>query len=697
MSQGQINKQRTAVLLPLALVALVSFAVYFNALSCGFVYDDKDQIVNNHWIRDVRYLNEIFSQSVWGFSTDVEEQGTANYYRPLMHLVYMANYYIFGMKAWGFHLVNVLFHMGNSVLVFLVVLRLLAEPTATGIKGVGIKPLQTSQDTGLVSFFSLFTVHYSLFSAFIAALLFATHPIHTEAVIWVASLPEVAFTFFCLLSFYFYMGYREGQDEESKGQTAKGKAQREESEGGGAAHAFYVLSLLSFSVSVLFKEPALTLPVLLMAYDLACRKEKISVSPFFLRQIPYFIIAGVYLLLRMNALKSMVPTVTFELSPWQSVINVFPLFTEYLKDLIFPFDLNFWHEFQILDSLFNATGLLTFSVAAAFAAALFFSFRKNRTIFLGLVLILVPLLPAFYIKGIGSKPYAERYLYLPSVGFVLILAVFMVWLLRKAPRYATAAAAAAFILAGAYSAQTIMRHAVWKDDFAFYEHTIKKTPDATHLRISYGVLLSDNRRTDEAIEQFLAAIRLKPNFWHAYGNLGIAYGKKGMYDKAIEQFEILKKYTPNSAINRSNLGNTYLLMGEIDKAIEELQTSVNLNPGFHAAHYNLGTAYENKGLTGKAVEEYQAALRLRPDYEEARYYLARLYTNSGKVDEAIEQFRYLISLRPDNATYHNTLGVLYVQKGSVGEAIRQFEEAVRLAPDKPSYRENLERALGQKK
>jgi tetratricopeptide (TPR) repeat protein len=656
-------------------------------------------------------LNEIFSQSVWGFSTDVEEQGTANYYRPFMHLVYMANYYMFGMKPWGFHLVNILFHAGVSVLVFLVVLRLLAESTATGKKGVSTQPLQSSHDTGPASYYSLFTIHYSPFAAFLAALLFATHPIHTEAVTWVASLPELAFTFFYLLSFYFYLRFSEERGSKSKEQRAEGKGR--EAKGGvlyalsPKPYAFYVFSLLSFSVSVLFKEPALTLPVILIAYDLctrsslhdsrpACRQARFTIHNW-RSYIPYFIIAGVYLLLRLNALKGMVPTVTFELTPWQSVINIFPLFTEYLKDLIFPFDLNFWHEFQILDSLFNAEGLLSFSVAAAFAAALFVSFRKNRAIFLGLLLILVPLLPAFYIKGIGSKPYAERYLYLPSVGFVLILAVFLVWLFRKAPRYGIAAAAAVFILAGAYSAQTIVRHAIWKDDFAFYEHTIKKTPDATHLRISYGVLLSDNGRTDEAIEQFLAAIRLKPNFWHAYGNLGIAYGKKGMYDKAIEQFEILKKYTPNSAINRSNLGNTYLLMGKIDKAIEELQTAVNLNPSFPSAHYNLGTAYENKGLTGKAVEEYEAALRLRPEYEEARYYLGRLYTNSGKPDEAIEQFRYLIRLRPDNATYHNTLGVLYVQKGSLDEAVRKFEEAVRLAPDKPAYRENLERAKEQKK
>ena len=159
MSPGPIDKQKATALLPVVVVALVSFAVYFNALSCGFVYDDKDQIVNNHWIRDVRYLNEIFSQSVWGFSTDVEEQGTANYYRPLMHLVYMANYYLFGLKAWGFHLVNVLFHMGNSVLVFLVVLRLLAESTLTREKGGGPLPVPGSKGSGQPFYSSLFTIH----------------------------------------------------------------------------------------------------------------------------------------------------------------------------------------------------------------------------------------------------------------------------------------------------------------------------------------------------------------------------------------------------------------------------------------------------------------------------------------------------------------------------------------------------------
>ena len=194
----RVSKEKTFLLA--AIIVVVSLAVYCNSLFNGFVYDDKEQIVNNHWIRDMRYLPEIFSQSVWGFSMDAEEQGTANYYRPFMYVVYMINYYLFGLKAWGFHLANILFHTGTSVLVLLLADRLTSEQAGKPVNLQAEEPASTL--TSASSSPSPLTL--SLFPPFIAALLFATHPIHAEAVTWVASLPEVGFTFFYLLSFFFF-------------------------------------------------------------------------------------------------------------------------------------------------------------------------------------------------------------------------------------------------------------------------------------------------------------------------------------------------------------------------------------------------------------------------------------------------------------------------------------------------------------
>ncbi|HYA31272.1 MAG TPA: hypothetical protein VED67_00830, partial [Thermodesulfovibrionales bacterium] len=204
--------QATSVF-PILIILLFSFLLYINALVADFVYDDKYQIVDNPWIRDIRNIPIIFSGNVWSFHPVFS---TSNYYRPLMHIVYMLNYHVFGLNPWGFHLVNILFHCGASVFVFLVTRKLLKEHRVT-------------------------TSSVYLSPPFIAAMLFASHPTHSEVVAWIAGVPDVALTVFYLLSFYFYISFRDG------------------------AKRGYPLSVLSFSVATLFKEPALTLPILLFA------------------------------------------------------------------------------------------------------------------------------------------------------------------------------------------------------------------------------------------------------------------------------------------------------------------------------------------------------------------------------------------------------------------------------------------------
>ncbi|HAM52417.1 MAG TPA: hypothetical protein DCP92_17605 [Nitrospiraceae bacterium] len=119
---------RTTWLLPVLVIVLFSFSIYFTALSGDFVYDDMDQILKNPWIRDIRNIPTIFSESVWSFQTGPI---ISNYYRPLMHVLYMVNYYLFGLKPWGFHLVNILFHCGVSALVFLIIRSFLKEKRAS--------------------------------------------------------------------------------------------------------------------------------------------------------------------------------------------------------------------------------------------------------------------------------------------------------------------------------------------------------------------------------------------------------------------------------------------------------------------------------------------------------------------------------------------------------------------------------------
>jgi len=489
-------------LTPYVLIMLVSFAVYLNAFNGNFVYDDTDQILMNPWIKDIKNLPTIFLENVWSFKQEV---GTSNYYRPLMHIVYMINYYVFGLKPWGYHLVNVLFHCGAAVLVFLMTRRFL--PPCKGL---------------------LSLVYLS--PPFMCALLFAAHPIHTEAVAWIAGLPDVAFTFFYLLSFYLYILFRDG------------------------ARRVYLLSVLSFSAATFFKETALTLPIMLGIYDCLFHKRDKTIMAGIKTYMPYVVVIGGYLSMRYYALRSFVPIDNYpELSAYQLTINVFPLFAKYLASLLWPFDLNVWHTFHPIRSLVEAKGVISLAVTVVFLIAAAVAYKKNKTVLFGILFFFVSLLPAFYIRGIAGKPFAERYLYLPSVGFVLLLAIFLSWNGVKMPRAAMGITLVCMMVLGIYCAGTITRNNDWKDELSLWSDTVRNSPDSAEVHDNLGLAYSAKGLMEMAISEFQMALRLKPRDANAHYNLALLYQGLGYTDMARAEFEAVLRIRPNDYWTRKML------------------------------------------------------------------------------------------------------------------------------------------------
>ena len=572
----------TVLLLPVTVVLLAAFAVYFNTLGNDFVYDDSAQVLKNYLIRDVGNLPKIFTKSVWAF------QGApviSNYYRPVMNVLYMANYHLFGLKPWGFHLVNVLFHAGASVLVFFLVARLLAASSRGSSP-----PSPTGERTG--EFLSI---------PFIAALLFAVHPIHTEAVAWVAGLPDLSFAFFFLLSLLLYIRSTEGKE------LHKGR---------------YALSVAFFFLSALSKEPALTLPLLLLGYDHLFGDPEEGFRGRWKKYIPYVIAAAVYFALRLNALGGLAPEKRHvHLGGLQLAINVFPLFAEYLGKLLLPANLNAFHVFHPIVSILTPKGIFSVAVAAAFAGMMALAYRKHRTACFCLLLLVVPLLPAFYIRGLGLNTFAERYLYLPSAGFAGLAAMVLARVADRIPQGKLVLIGALALLTGVYSLGTVRRNAVWRTDYALFEDTVRKSPDGSVAHEQFGAALMGRDRLDEAIGHFRTALVLDPSSDEAHTNLGIAYYRKGL----------------------------------IDQAIEEERISIRLNPNLPEKYFNLAQALADKQLWEEAIREYEIAIRLDPNFADAYNGLGFSLAMAGAIDNAIEQFGKAARLAPDNPMYRKNL------------------------------------------
>jgi len=513
-------------LLPIGLVAIAAVAAYINTLDNSFVYDDIPQVVNNPWIRDVSFLRDAFTSNVWTF------QGTAtNYYRPMMHAVFMATHHLFGLSPTGFHVVNVLLHAVSSILVYLLLGRLVREPGPGAVSSLLSPPL-------------------------VGAILFAVHPIQTEAVAWVSALPELLFSFFALLSLLLFTAQREGP---------------------GAGAGVAIVSAGFFLLAALSKETALSLLPLFAALELVLPERRSTPATLVKRLLPPAAAAAVYFVMRLNALGALAPLRRhMELSHAQVLLNGIHLFAGYLGKLLWPLPLTVYHPFESLTSFLAPAAIAALAACSAFAGLCALAWRHNRPALLGLLFVAVPLLPVLYAPALGENVFSERYLYFPSVGLALFAAALLsrTRIRRRGP--AAALGAIVLVAAGLCLTGTIRRNAAWKDDLTLWTDAVGKAPGSAVPHYNLGCHLLAAGRIDEAIDSLRTAIRIAPAAI-AHTSLGSAYEVKGMLEEAIEQHRLALRLAPRDPEAHFRLGTVLAAVGRREEAIGYLETAVLLD------------------------------------------------------------------------------------------------------------------------
>ncbi len=550
--------------LPILILLGLAPAVYANTLLNGFVVDDDHQVVDNPWVTSPGHLPEIISSGVWEFESRV-----SSYYRPLMHVLYRVTYVVFGLKPWAFHLVNILLHAAVTALVFLLARRLWGEDSAP--------------------------TPWFLAPPFLAALIYAVHPIHTESVAWIAGVTDVSFAFFYLLALYLYACAGSGWGLP------------------------YALSLVSFLLAMLCKEPAATLPFILLAYEFLFPCGARSWRRIGLRLAPFGVALLAYAGVRAWALGGLAPmTQSAPVGPFAYTLDVLLLFSRYVLMLIFPVSLNFWHIFRPPTSVFSGEVAAAALITGLFSAMVFLM-RSYRQVLFASALTVVPLLPAFYVSGLTQgieNAFAERYLYLPSAGFVLLVAATVDWLLRRSPTVAPIVAVGLAALVGSFSIGTVERNIVWRDAYSLWSDAARKSPASAIVRLNHGYALLSRQRLDEGRNEIGEALRLNPGLLDDMLAKGVFYSQKGLTKKAILEFHFILAAKPDFAPAHYNLGVLYESLGRIDQAIREYEATVAIQPDFADAHNNLGIAYAERGLTDKAVAHLEAAVRLSPSNPE---------------------------------------------------------------------------------
>jgi Tfp pilus assembly protein PilF len=621
------------------LLILLAFLPYLNSLANTFVYDDRQQVLANPYVHSFRYLGRIFGSTVWTFEG---AQGVTNYYRPLMTFAYLIAYKIFGSLPFGFHLVNLVLHAAVVLLLFAVTEQLF-------------------QDRLL---------------SLIASGLFALHPIHTESVSWIAGITDLELRFFFLLTFLLYLRLAV-----PRGETAPSPLS-------------YIWMLLAYGLALLSKEQALVLPALAIVYEHFYRPDR-ATSQFqdkSRRYLPLCLVAAAYVAFRSFALGGFAPAIWRPSLSWSGVLlNGIALTGGYLGKLVWPAHLTAFYVFHESRSIRDPHVLAGLAGLLVCTGLFVWLWRNARPFSFALLWMGATLGPVLNARWMPAQVFAERYLYLPSVGFCWLIASAVAKFWQEARGESPSAgralmrqaiAISVVVVGCLYAVRTVERNRDWRSDEVLYRRTLDAQPDAqvihTNLGVDYadsgdwsaaerewilalgpgkpsaatlnnlGLLRKNQKRYNEAADLFEQATQLRPKYMDPYKNRAEMYAEMGRLADADGQFQQAVSLAPLDTNARNSYGHFLLRQGRTSEAREQFARSVEADANWEA-YDNLGDLDLAAGDSQKARADYQAALALNPIDNRAYFGLAMLDEQQGRFADALREYRAGLETDPRNA------------------------------------------------
>jgi Tfp pilus assembly protein PilF len=559
------------------LPVVAALLVHGGTLRGEFVHDDTLQIVQNPWVKELRYLPRVVTRSVWAFRTS---QAT-NYYRPVQMGLYNLLWVGSGGNPHVFHLANLALHLGTTAALALVIRRLSGDPLlACGASSV-----------------------------------FAVHPVNTEAVAWIACVPELTYSLFVLLALLLHVG------------SWRPATRRRGLRRWGAVGLF-LLALFS-------KETAIVLIGLVVLLELWLRPGR----PPALRErglaaagavAPFVLVAAIYVAVRFSVLRGFAPLVHNDLTPFQALINAPPLFLDYVRTLLVPVQLLAHHVFDPLPSMLDPRLVLGVATIALVGALVVVLARRRPDLAFAGALAVLPLAPVLYVPALGSNAFAERYAYLPAAGMAWLVVGGLFALAAQvagAARGPRAALAAALVLAAPLSVMAARRNRDWLTTERLAQATLRAEPRATHFWAVLGNWYEEQGRPEDALrtyEEGLAAVPGSVPLRANQLNLGLQLGRITP-DEAVARLEELDiARQPLLYELHAVLGDALLAARRFPEAESAFRRAVELNPHDPLLHNRLAVVLVESGRMDEARRELQRALAIDPTFELARDNLARL-------------------------------------------------------------------------
>lgn len=609
-------------ILQILLIAVIGLLAYSNTFDVPFILDDIPAISENPIIHDIGN----FIRSTKGYTYSSPDY---NPRRSLGFLTFALNYHFGGLDVMGYHAVNLLIHLSNGILVYLLVILTFRTPYFTGNHSAAHRK---AQDTDHTSDSSLLTFHSSRLIALFSALLFVSHPVQTQAVTYVVQRFTSLAMLFYLLSLILYA--RAGLAGRLAGRLAG-----------------YGLSLLCALAALRTKEITVTLPVVILLYEFLFfsgeRRRKVLTILLLLILSSLLIFALGFMNADMSLdeiIRSMdrASRVQAEGSRWVYFMTEMRVIVTYIRLIFLPTDQRLDYDFPIQHTFFSPAvilPLLFLSSLLGFALYLLYksrqadrpaeehSFHDSRFTIHYVRLVAFGILWFFIALSVESSfiPIAdvifEHRMYLPSVGlFIALVTAAMTGFRKYRPnlnRIVLAFSCAVILL----SVATFARNSIWQSPLELWADTAKKSPGLIRPLYNLGNAYATAGNFEKAIETYERAIQLPQKSHivsdqHAqlFNNLGSAYGTIGKYNEAIQIFtHVLKNIDARSSDAAHNLGVAYLNTGRYHEAIDAFRQAIHIKPDHLDAHGNLALAYRAAGENDKAFEEYAMLKNLSPE------------------------------------------------------------------------------------
>jgi len=649
--QSGAGRQATAIIA--CLVAVITFLCYLPSLRGEFlVWDDPTYVFNNTHIRS---FNLDFIS--WAFTS------ASGSWHPVTWISYACDYYIWGMKPFGYHLTSIIFHALNSLLVVLLAVRLMECA----------KSLKTGNDES-----SVLGGSGILIAGGVAGVLFGLHPLHVESVAWISDRKDLLCAFFFLLSLLCYLKYVACiQSAGSLVGTARQYSR------------WYVACLGLFLLALASKGVAVTLtPVLLVLdyYPFARFRSFKDARAAFVEKIPFLLLSLLITVIGFLGQKNLGALAPYNfLTLPERIMTVFRGTATYLWKLAVPLHIIPYYPHPDKIS-FLAPEYLTCFLTVTGLSILAVCLRNQMKACLCVWLCyLITLLPVSGIVPVGGFYMADRFAYLPSIGPLFLAGLASTWFWSKAKGHA--AVRRSIVVIGALylvliSTALFRQIKVWNNSVSLWSYVIEKGPYEIPLAYNNrGMAFLQLEKYEQAIADCTMALAIQPRYHLAYYNRGKAYLHTGRPGLAIADLNRCIAIAPGYAEAYSLRGETYMTLGNLNEAIRDYSTALSLNPEFYEVYLYRGIAYKESGDFVRAIEDYNRTLALFPRSPEAYNSRGAAYRHLGQLEQALADYSRSIALNPEFSLAYCNRGILHKQMNNCEQALADFKRATAITPD----------------